>query len=58
MGLFRRRAASPPTPPARKASWRVRTLKRLLIWLAPFALDTLRRRRAGGTGGKRGSRTR
>jgi hypothetical protein len=48
--LFRRNAAEPlagPDPAARKSARRIRLLKRLLMWLAPFALDSILRRRKG-----------
>ncbi len=55
MRLFRRNAAEPlsgPDPAARKSARRSRMLKRLVMWLAPFALDSiLRRRKRRGLGG-------
>lgn len=53
MGLFRRTASEPvPTPDraARKSGRRIRMLKRLVMWLFPFALDAILRRRKGRTG--------
>ena len=53
MGLFRRKAAEPLATPdraARKSGRRMRMLKRLVMWLAPFALESILRRRKGRTG--------
>jgi len=53
VGLFRRSAAEPlavPDPAARRTGRRIRMLKRLVMWLAPFALDSILRRRRGGNG--------
>lgn len=50
MGLFRRKAAEPLATPdraARKSGRRMRMLKRLVMWLAPFALESILRRRRG-----------
>jgi hypothetical protein len=50
MRLFRKTSSAPleATPPAKKGRWRVRMAKRLVMWLTPFALDVIRRRRKRG----------
>ena len=61
MGIFRRRAKEPvptPDPAVGKSGRRVRMLKRLVMWLAPFAIDSLLRRRKGGEGRGLGGRFR